>query len=63
MPLERLVHLDDDRYARDNGPWRAVVAQVTDSLLAWSSIAPSAERHHSRAGQSVQGAGRRIVCA
>ena len=31
---QRLQTVDDDRFARDYGPWRPVVAQVADQFLA-----------------------------
>jgi hypothetical protein len=32
--LHRLRTVDDDRFAREYGPWRPVVAQVADKFLA-----------------------------
>jgi hypothetical protein len=32
--LHRLQTVDDDRFAREHGPWRPVVAQVADKFLA-----------------------------
>ena len=32
--LHRLQTVDDDRFAREDGPWRPVVAQVADKFLA-----------------------------
>ena len=55
---QRLQTVYDERFAREYGPWRPVVAQVADKFLACGEVAPGSPsmRRSVKCARSLSGA-------